>query len=334
MRRRINPQLQKPLPQFDPESSFSRATNIESALPQDLSRIYQISPEYHGPVVFQCHKRINNHNLYPYQDNPRVNWNHSGISINNYPVSFSVRYDKKENPVTEEISGFVANHPYPHEIAPLEHRDTYDNALYAYQQRVYDELSFHIEQALTLADQHPEYGTPVFPLAFNGAKPVGHLLTEKFKIPTAQLFTSQVKRIPLADGGLVIAAGGIELPEAVKDGQTIFPIFLDDCLATWSTQRFLKELLVDTNAPISAQFYGAVVGTRHPFMREFINAQMPTYVSLSAPCFNLGDNAYLLNCDGSMQVGDMGKIINTEIAGNGCQHQQWGSGTQAHLQYQ
>lgn len=332
MRRKVDRDLQPVIPGINYDQS--PAGQIERLGLVDLRNLYPVSPDYHGPTEFQVYKPIDNKGLFPFKDNSQMNWDHKGISINGAPVSFNVRYRNGDNPVKSDITNFVATHPYPHEQAPLEHIDDYDTAILKYQERVSEELEFHIEHALEIAAQHPEYGEPVFPLAFNGAKPVGHLLTEKFGIDQSQLFTAQVKRVPLTDGGLVIAAGGIEFPNAVKQEQSIFPIFLDDCLATWATQSYMKELLLAGGSQINAQFYGAVVGTRHPFMKEFATASIPTAVSISTPCFQLGGNAYLLNPDGTMQVGDMGMIINQSIAGNGCMHQKWGGNTQAHLQYQ
>jgi len=295
---------------------------------------------YHGPYNFQIWREVEK-GLFPYTDTQAISEpaHFIGTSGNGAPIKWHTRYKEENNPVERDITGFVAGHPYPHTINPEESPDEYWNGVKSYQDRVRDEMLFHLLKVLLGAFQKPELGVQIFPLAFNGAKPIGKLI-EDMNIPQEQLFTVQVKRLPTIEKGLVIAAGGIQLPRAVHKGEQVFPIMTDDCLATWATQKLVEDMLKLAGAKIGGKFYSAVVATKFPMREELRQTDIPTYVSISAQCNKLADNGYLLTSGETQesrdiqQVGDMGFLLNTSRNGDPLPHSDWGINTLAHTLYQ
>ncbi len=310
--------------------------NLETLSLLDLRKQFPISQDYHGPTTFQVWSEVDNRGVFPFQAQAGQPETYSGISTQGAKISWNVRYPNggQSNPVSANITDFVASHPYPHVLNQEEDPTQYWAAVKRYQDTVKSEMAFHIDAALAMAEEDKRFGTPIFPLAFWGAKPIGHLLSQGFRIPGEQFMTAQIKRIPLTDGRLIIAAGGIQFPQAVHQGKEILPVYLDDCNATWATMRFEQGLLKLVQAKIRGVFCGSVVGTRHPFNEEFLNAEVPTRVSISAACNRLGSNAYLLNPDGTMKVGDMGLIVNADAPGQILDHKRFGIQTGAHQLYQ
>jgi hypothetical protein len=311
--------------------------DLEQLPCQDLRNVLDIDTDaYHGPTHFQLWRRVENRGVFPFSDRLALTEpdHFEGKSPSGAPIAWHTRYPRETgNPVDRDLTGFVDRHPYPHSPNPGESADAYWDDLLKYQLRVREEMRFHLANALRVSDLHPEYGVPVFPLAFNGAKPVGHILTNEFGVSPDQLLTAQVKRIPLRDGGLVIAAGGIQLPRAVHEGKPVFKVVGDDCQATWATSILNGELLDLAGANTEAQFFTAVVGTKHPIRDLFLNADIPTVVSVSAVCADLAANGYLLTPGGAMMVGDMGLIVNRARPGGDLLHAGWGAGMLAESLY-
>jgi len=304
----------------------------------DLKNILDIDTDaYHGPTKFQIFKEVKKNGVFPFHDELAMyepnNWERK--SSKGVDISWSTRFQMgDDNPIEQELTNFVNEHPYPHNINQGETEDQYWHGINRYQIRVRNEMHKHLYKALGMSKEHPEYGEPIFPLAFNGAKPVGHILTEDMKISPDNLLTAQIKRIPLKDGRLAIAAGGIQLPKAVHEGRKVFMINADDCQATWATVLMNQKILELAGAKVGGQFFTAVVGTMHPIRETLNQAKVPTHVSVSSICTTLAPNAYLLDDYGNMMVGDMGMILNMKRPGGSLPHSDWGQGYPAHQQYQ
>lgn len=303
--------------------------DLENLPHQDIRDVLDIDTDaYHGPTNFQLWRKVENRGIFPFRDERALcEPDHfTETSQSGAEVAWYTRYPHCEsNPVQHDITEFIDRHPYPHLINPGESLESYWAEVAVYQARVRDELRFHLANALLVSSQHPEYGAPVFPIAFNGGKPVGHILTDEFGVSPDNLLTAQIKRLPLKDGGLIIAAGGIQLPKVVHEGSPVFKIMADDCQATWATSILNGELLDLVGVETRAQFFAAVVGTRHPIREALHSAKIPSVVSVSAVCPALASNGYLLTAQDTMMVGDMGVIINMKAPGAELTHANWGA---------
>lgn len=321
-------------PTIDRPANVHPNQYLQSLPYQDLRQILQgenaISSHYTGPTNFQLWEPLAP-GLHPFSERNAGNWDFTGKSLNGAPVEVAVRYHEPMSPVESQITSFVNAHPYPHDIQPGENPNDYYYALNGYQKRVKHEVKYQIDEALDFVGKY-RLGDPLFALPFNGARMVGHCLS-KMGIPTTNMFTAQVKRIPLENGKIVIAAGGLEVPRDVLLSPNTF-IGIDDCLATGATMKFLKKVLLNLGIPINGEFLGGVIGTRIPFQDQLINSKIPFKLSVSQRCLHVAPNGYLMNnpSDGQM-AGDMGEILSKPIGNDSPAHLSWGSNTLADSMY-
>jgi hypothetical protein len=327
-------------PIMDSRGEFSNRMNpseLENLPYTDLTTIFDINKNaYHGPTNFNIWRKVNNKGIFPFSDQVALSESDHFEKKSDYgaDIKWDTRYPHGVNPISDDITSFVDSHPYPHLQNCSETNEEYWEGIKRYQDRTIEEMRFHLNNSIYLASQNPELGEPIFTLAFNGAKPMGHLLTTELGIDDSNLMTSQIKRIPTTDGGLIIAAGGIKLPKAIHENRPVFAVMPDDCLATWATQKLTLEILDLVGAKVNGRFFTAVVGTRHPIREELNHSKIPTFVSLSSDCNDLASNGYLLTPDGKLMVGDMGQILNMCPQNSNLPHFAWGQNTPAHCQYQ
>lgn len=140
---------------------------------------------------------------------------------------------------------------------------------------------------------------------------------QKCGFPKENFFDYQMSRILGADGRLMV---GIKLGEnnpQIADFQTF--VFADDCLASdisaWGTLEMIKEEMEKSQIPaFEARVIIAVSAGTQRGLESLLSLETKKYFGFrrmeaigARPVFQMTDNFYLQDLDGSYVVGDMGK---------------------------